>query len=131
MIFSSLLFLFLRVVWGEMSLKIYLLTGLIALIISGVTAFFDFRISAGIMLSTVFSLFNLFLLSATMKSATSSSQANVSFLMLGNIVRYALLLACMFIAYKLPQYFNLIGVAIGMTLFLGALIIDALQKRKE
>ena len=114
-----------------MSLKIYLLTGLIALIISGVTAFFDFRISAGIMLSTVFSLFNLFLLSATMKSATSSSQANVSFLMLGNIVRYALLLACMFIAYKLPQYCNLIGVAIGMTLFLGALIIDALQKRKE
>ena len=113
-----------------MSLKIYYLTGLIALIISGVTAFFDFKISAGIILSTFFSLLNLFLLSFTMKSATSGNQANVSLLMVSNIVRYALLVACMFIAYKLPQYFSLIGVAIGMTLFLGALVIDAAQKRK-
>lgn len=113
-----------------MSLKIYLLTGLIALIVSGVTAFFDYRISTGIILSTVFSLINLFLLSLTMKSATSSSQANVSLLMVGNIVRYSLLVVCMFIAYKLPQYFSLIGVAIGMTLFLGALLIDAVSKRK-
>ncbi len=113
-----------------MSLKIYFLTGLIALLVSGVTVFFDTKIAAGIILSTFFSLLNLFLLSVTMKSATNGQSPNVSLLMLCNIVRYGLLVACMFIAYKLPQYFSLIGVAIGMTLFLVALLIDAVQKRK-
>ncbi|MBQ6493254.1 MAG: ATP synthase subunit I [Erysipelotrichaceae bacterium] len=113
-----------------MSLKIYLLTGLIALVTAGVSAFIDYKIALGILLATLFSLINLFLLSSTMKAAMSGKQAAVSLLMLGNILRYVLLVLCMFIAYKLPQYFSLIGVAIGMTLFLGALLIDAVNRRK-
>lgn len=113
-----------------MSLKIYLITGAVGILCSGVFTLIDVKISAGILLSTLFSLLNMVLLSITMKFAMQGENGQYGILMLGNIIRYSLLFLCMFIAYKLPKYFSLIGVAIGMTIFLVALLIDALQKRK-
>lgn len=115
--------------WG-MSLKIYLITGAVGILCSGVFTLIDVKISAGILLSTLFSLLNMVLLSITMKFAMQGENGQYGILMLGNIIRYSLLFLCMFIAYKLPKYFSLIGVAIGMTIFLVALLIDALQRRK-
>lgn len=114
----------------DMSLKIYLITGVVGIVCSGVFTLIDIKISAGILLSTLFSLLNMVLLSISMKFAIEGKNGQIGIMMMSNIVRYALLFACMYIAYKLPQYFSLIGVAIGMTLFLVALIIDAIEKRK-
>lgn len=114
-----------------MSLKIYLLTSLIAFIISIVFAFIDLKIAFGIILATVFSLINLFLLSESMKKVISSDQPSYGFMMAGNVIRFTLLFVMMFIAYKLPNVFNMIGIAIGLTLFIVALVIDALMKKRS
>ena len=113
-----------------MSLKIYLITAAVGIVCSGVFTLIDVKISAGILLSTLFSLLNMVLLSASMKLAINGKDGQYGIMMLSNIFRYALLFLCMFIAYKLPQYFSMIGVAIGMALFLIALVIDAIAKRK-
>ena len=114
-----------------MSLKIYFITGGIALLVAGVFFFIDVKISFGILLATLFSLINLFLLAESMKKVIDSSGSNYGLMMAGNVIRFTLLFAMMFIAYKLPQYFNMIGVAIGLTLFMVALVIDALSKRRR
>ena len=114
----------------DMSLKIYLITAAVGIVCSGVFTFIDIKISAGILLSTLFSLLNMVLLSASMKMAIKGENGQYGILMFGNIIRFTLLFSCMYIAYKLPQYFSLIGVAIGMSLFLIALLIDAILKRK-
>ncbi len=49
--------------------------------------------------------------------------------MTGNILRFGILLAVIFVAVKNPQYFNMIGVAVGFTLFFIALLIDALSRK--
>ena len=113
-----------------MSLRIYYLTGLIGVICAIATSFIDSTISMGILISVVFSLINMVLLSFSMKMAISSDGNQYGLLMISNIIRYSLLIVCMYIAYKFPQYFSLIGVAIGMSLFLVALVIDAIGKRK-
>ena len=114
----------------NMSLKIYLITGAIGILCSGVFTFIDMKIAAGILLSTLFSLLNMALLSLSMKLAINGKNGQYSILMASNIIRYSLLFLCMFIAYKFPQYFSLIGVAIGLSLFMIALLIDAIAKRK-
>ncbi|MBQ1567017.1 MAG: ATP synthase subunit I [Erysipelotrichaceae bacterium] len=114
-----------------MSLKVYLITAAVGIVCSGVFTLIDVKISAGILLSTLFSLLNMVLLSASMKFAIQGKEGAYGIMMMSNIVRYSLLILCMFIAYKLPQYFSLIGVAIGMSLFLIALIIDAIEKRRK
>ncbi len=113
-----------------MSLKIYLLTGLIALVVSGISAFFDRTISFGILLATAFSLINMYLLSASMKKMVSSQNPSPAVMMVGNMIRFVLLFATLYIAYRLPNIFSMIGVAIGVTLFMIALLIDAFNKRK-
>lgn len=113
-----------------MSMKIYLITGLIALIAGGALAFIDYRISLGVILAAVFSIINLFMLSESMKKAMTSDASGFGLMMAGNVIRFALLFGMIFMAYKLPQLFSLTGVAIGLTLFIVALVIDALSKRK-
>ena len=114
----------------DMSLKIYLITAAIGIVCSGVFTFIDNKISAGILLSTLFSLLNMVLLSVSMKLAIKGGNGQYGIMMLSNIIRFSLLFLCMYIGYKFPQYFSLIGVAIGMALFLFALLIDAFSKRK-
>ena len=114
-----------------MSITIYLLTGLIGLIVSGIFAFIDIKITYGIILSTVFSLINLVLLSASMKKIISSDQPSYGLMIAGNMIRFTLLFVMMFIAYRFPTYFSMIGVAIGLTLFMVALLIDAIKKRRS
>ena len=48
----------------------------------------------------------------------------------GNMIRIALLFVMLYVAYRLPNIFSMIGVAIGVTLFMIALLIDAMRKRK-
>ncbi len=112
-----------------MKLKIYLITTAIALLLSGGAYFIDLRIAYGILLSAIYSLVNMLILSVTMKAAIGSEQLNYAVLIPGNILRFGLLMAVIYIAVKNPQYFNMIGVAIGFTLFLIALLLDALTRK--
>jgi len=114
-----------------MNLKIYKLTMIISLVISMATFFIDYRISLGVLLASVFSLFNMFLLSMSMKSVMDSDVPNTSLLMGANIIRFTLLGLLIFVAIKNPQLFNIVGVTIGLTLFLLALLYDAIKTKRR
>lgn len=113
-----------------MSLKIYVLTCFISILLSLVASMYDIKITFGILLSSVFSLINMFILSKSMEMMIKSNGSNQSILMIGNMIRFTLLIVVVFIAIKNQQIFSIIGVAIGFTLFMVALIIDAISKRK-
>lgn len=114
-----------------MNRKIYLITGLIAIVLSVISAFFDYRISLGILLSSTFSLINLFLLSTSMKSLLKTGDISGYPLLMGvNILRFGMLAAVIYIAIKNPQLFNIFGVTAGLILFLFSLFID-MATRKE
>ena len=114
-----------------MSLRIYVITALIALILSGITLFIDYRIALGILLSAGYSLVNMLMLSESMKMmiGNKESGANYSALIAGNIVRFGLLLVVIYIAVKNPGLFNIYGVLAGFMLFMIALVIDALRRK--
>ena len=112
-----------------MKLKIYLITTAIALILSFVSWFIDPRITYGLLLSAAYSMFNMMVLTMTMKMALNQDMLNYPALITGNILRFGLLLVVIYIAVKNPQYFNMVGVAVGFTLFLIALLIDALSRK--
>lgn len=113
-----------------MSLKIYLVTAFISLLFAGIAWFVDEKISFGILLSSLFSLVNMLMLSASMKMVIKNKDTGYGALIIGNIIRLTLLMIVIYIAIKNPQIFNIIGVAIGFTLFLIALVADAISKRK-
>ena len=46
-----------------------------------------------------------------------------------NILRFGLLIVVLYIAVKNQDTFHMVGVAIGFTLFLAALLIDALTRK--
>ena len=112
-----------------MKLKIYLITTLIGALLAGVFCFVDTKMSMGILLSTGYSLVNMLLLSLSMKATLKQDNVNFSILISGNILRFFLMAVVIYIAVRNPQIFNMVGVAIGFTLFLGALLIDALTRK--
>ncbi len=112
-----------------MKLKIYLITMLIALALSAGAYFIDVKIAFGILLSAAYSMVNMLILSFTMKAAIGSKQLNYAVLVPGNILRFGLLMVVIYIAVKNPQIFHMAGVAIGFTLFLVALLADALSRK--
>ena len=112
-----------------MKMKIYLITAMIAVIAALATLMIDCRISLGILLSAGFSLLNMLMLSASMKAMMKDGNGNYSALIAGNIIRFTLLLAVIYIGIKNPQLFNVFGLAAGFTLFMIALIIDALSRK--
>ena len=112
-----------------MSLRIYTITGIVALITAVVCAFIDYKISLGVILAAAFSMINMLMLSESMKKVMSSDTPAYGMMVVGNMVRFTLLFAMIYIAYKLPNLFSMIGVAIGLILFMVALVIDALRKK--
>ena len=115
----------------NMSIKIYKLTSLIGIIVAIVCYFIDYHISLGVLLATAFSLLNMVILSSSMSAMMSSDNPNPGILMGANILRFAMLALMIYIAIKNSKIFNIVGVAIGLILFLVALVIDAVQMRKD
>lgn len=113
-----------------MNLRIYYLTGAIALVIGTVFAFIDYRISLGVLLAALFSLANMYLLADSMKKMIDSGTPSFGAMLGGNLIRFTLLFAMLYIAYRFSNIFSMVGVAIGVTLFMIALLIDAAGKRK-
>ena len=112
-----------------MSKKIYELTAVIALVLSGILAFFDFKISLGILVASLFSMANLYLLSYSMKNMLKGEKKNAGRMMLVSMARFLLLAVVMFLAMRFPDQISIIGVAIGLTLFMIALVIDAVKRK--
>ena len=112
-----------------MKMRVYLFTSLIAVLLGIVFFFIDPKISCGILLSAAYSMVNMLLLGMTMKITTSQGNVNFGALMTGNIIRFTLMGLVIFLAIRNPQIFNVIGVAIGFTLFMVALLIDAATRK--
>ena len=112
-----------------MKIRIYVTTSIIAIALATAAFFFDRRISLGILLSAGFSLLNMLMLAQSMKSLMDSKGNNYSLMISGNIIRFALLLVVLFIAVKNPQLFSIYGVAVGFTLFMIALLFDAISRK--
>ena len=113
-----------------MNIRVYSITVIIAFVLSIITYFFDYRISLGILLTSAYSIFNLLLLSLSMKAVLKKDDpSGYSILMGVNIVRFSLLAVVIYIAIKNPQIFNIFGVTAGLILFLFALLIDALTRK--
>ena len=115
-----------------MKTKIYVYTTIIALLISGVAMFIDYRFSLGVLLASAFSVINLYLLSMTMKAVLKNGDPNGVGLFMGvNIIRFGLLALVIFIAIKNPQIFNIFGVTLGFTLFLISLFVDGIKAKES
>ena len=112
-----------------MKLRIYVITAAIAMILSGAMLAVDYRISLGILLSAGFSLVNMWMLSESMKALMKQEGGNYSAMIAGNIIRFAILLAVVYIGVKNPQLFNIYGLAAGFILFLFALVYDTLTRK--
>ena len=112
-----------------MKIRIYIITAVIAIVLALAMLLIDYRISLGILLSAGFSLLNMLMLSSSMKMMMKDENGNYSILIAGNIVRFTLLLAVIYIGIRNPQLFNVYGLAAGFTLFMIALIIDALSRK--
>ena len=115
-----------------MKKKIYVYTTIIALLISGVAMFIDYRISLGVLLASAFSVVNLYLLSTTMKAVLKDGDPSGMGLLMGvNILRFALLALVVYVAIKNPQIFNIFGVTIGFTIFMISLFIDGIKTKES
>ena len=115
-----------------MKTKIYVYTTIIALIISGVAMFIDYRFSLGVLLASAFSVINLYLLSMTMKTVLKNGDPSGMGLFMGvNIVRFGLLALVIYVAIKNPEIFNIFGVTLGFTLFLISLFIDGIKAKES
>ncbi len=112
-----------------MKLRIYLITTAIAFLLALGAFFIDQKLAFGILLSGLYSLVNMLMLSFSMKAALASAELNFGALVFGNIIRFGLLMVVIYIAVRNPQIFNMIGVAAGFVLFFIALLIDALSRR--
>lgn len=115
-----------------MKLRIYIVTSIIACVLSAISAFFDYRISLGILLTTCFSMINLFLLSISMKKVLERGDpSGVSLLMGVNILRFSLLAVVIFIAIRNQHIFSIYGVTAGLILFMISLVIDSLARKES
>ncbi len=112
-----------------MSLRIYKITALLAIVLSAACWFIDFRISLGIILAAAVSFLNMFLRPLSMKQALDQNSPFASLLTGMTMLRFVLLGLGIFVALKNPQLFSIVGVTVGLTLFLAALVIDALRRK--
>ena len=114
-----------------MNTKVYAATGIAAAALSMITAFFDWRISLGILLAGSASLVNLYLLSLSMKGLMDKDNVAGYPVMMGlGIFRFMLLAGVIFLAVKNPQLFNIYGVTAGLILFMIGLLYDALTRKE-
>ena len=90
-----------------MKLKIYVLTASIAGMLSVIAAFIDYRISLGLLLSAGVSLFHMWLLSLSMKAMMKKENGNYAAMAAGNVIRFLLLLAVVYVGVKNTQLFTL------------------------
>ncbi len=114
-----------------MNTRVYVVTGVIALVLSAVCAFIDYRISLGILLTGSFSLLNLYLLSLSMKGLMKQGDLGSYPVMMGvGMLRFIMLAGVIFVAVKNPQYFNIYGVTAGLVIFMAGLLYDALTRKE-
>ncbi len=108
-----------------MSNKERRVSALTAIILAVIMYFIDFRISTGIILGYLASIFHLYLITISMDNMLKSGRVNMFIVMLGSMLRYVIIAFPLVIALILPQYFNIFGAAGGFILYKVVLIAFA------
>lgn len=112
----------------EMNKKIYLYSGIIGLFVSIICAFFDWKISMGILIGLLASFLYFFLLNDQFKIEDGQiSKGGV----LGFGLRIIVLALPLLVACLLPQYFNIFGAFAGVMVFRIIMMIMFFKQKGE
>ena len=109
--------------------QIYLYSGVLAIIASVVCAYFNWRISTGIIIGIICSYGYFYLLnkSLNVKEDGSISKGGV----IGFLVRILLIALPLAISVLLPEYFNIFGAFAGVMIFRIIMIIYFFKQKGE
>lgn len=112
-----------------MNKQIYLFSGILAIIASMVCAYFNWRISTGIIIGIICSYGYFYLLnkSLNVKEDGSISKGGV----IGFLVRILLIALPLAISVLLPEYFNIFGAFAGVMIFRIIMIIYFFKQKGE
>lgn len=104
-----------------MNKKIYLYSGILSVIASVICAFFNWRISTGIIIGTICSFGYFYLLNENFKIGEDGNISKGG--VLGYFLRIALIALPLLISCLLPNVFNIFGAFGGVMLFRIVMII--------
>ena len=112
-----------------MNKKIYLFSGILAIIASIACVYFNWRISTGIIIGIICSYGYFYLLnkSLNVKEDGSISKGGV----IGFLVRILLIALPLAISVLLPEYFNIFGAFAGVMIFRIIMIIYFFKQKGE
>ena len=106
------------------------LSTVLAVLTSLIAAFFDVRVSAGIILGFMFSLAHLYLLTKHVDSMLYQDKASIFWVIISSVFRYAMIALPLLIAIKFSAYFNVFGAFFGFLLYKIVLVIIAVINKE-
>lgn len=112
-----------------MNKQIYLFSGILAIIASAVCAYFNWKISTGIIIGMICSYGYFYLLNKSFKVKEDGSMSKGG--ALGFIVRILLIALPLAIGALLPSYFNIFGAFAGVMLFRIVMIFYFFKQKGE
>ena len=112
-----------------MNKQIYLFSGILAIISSAVCAYFNWKISTGIIIGMICSYGYFYLLNKSLKVKEDGSMSKGG--ALGFIVRILLIALPLAIGALLPNYFNIFGAFAGVMLFRIVMIFYFFKQKGE
>lgn len=111
-----------------MKKEIYLYSGIISILASVVCAFFNWRISTGIIIGALSSFLYFFILNENFKVEDGKMTKGGIF---GFFIRIIVLALPLLIACLLPEYFNIFGAFGGVMLFRIVMIVIFLKEKED
>ena len=103
---------------------------ILAILTALITAFFDVRISAGIILGFLFSFAHLYLLTKNVDSMLYQDKTSIFWSIISSISRFAMIALPLLIALKFSDYFNVFGAFFGILIYKIVLIIFAVINKE-
>lgn len=120
-------FIFIGAFYFFMKKEIYLYSGIVSLVACVISAFFNWRISTGILIGALSSFIYFYILNLNFRIVDGNiSKGGV----LGFIVRILILALPLLIACLLPNYFNIFGAFGGVMIFRIIMIIMFLKEKE-
>jgi len=113
-----------------MNKKEFRFSTILAVLTALITAFFDVRISAGIILGFLFSFAHLYLLTKHVDSILYQDKVSIVWSIISSISRYAMIALPLLIALSFSDYFNVFGAFFGFLLYKIVLVIFAIINKE-
>ena len=113
----------------DMNKTIYLYSGIISIVTSAVCAFFNYRISLGIIIGALSSFVYFYILNMNFKINEDGNISKGG--ILGYVVRLIVLALPLLVSCLLPNVFNIFGAFAGIMLFRIIMIIIFFKTKGE